>query len=419
MGSQRWSRVAAGVLAVAVVAGCAGAPRGADPVASQSPDQPSSTPAPDPSAAAAAVAPRGSAEGADVTVADPGALRQPMLTPDLLVYRARGFDPATVRRISRLPGVTHVEVMSMGSFYAERRQVTYAAVDPATFRRFTPPGTGQTTEVWQRVAAGEIAISPALGEQMQDAEGYVTIGNEGDPARIHVGAYAQILDPGFRQQIDAVVNAKWTDQLGLPRGNALIVSTGDRAPADVVKPLRRLTDAGEAKAQVVIQGPDLDLSAPQTAVLTGGSVAEDVGSFTYTANPNGSVNPDPRWVAANIRTEDVPILGSVTCHRVMLPQLRAALTEISERGLADRIDPGQFGGCYVPRFIASDPSQGLSFHTFGTAVDLNVPGNLRGTVGEIDRTVVSIFKRWGFAWGGDWNYTDPMHFELARIVRPG
>lgn len=409
--------MAAGVLAVAVVAGCAGAPRGADPVASGSPEpQPTAA---DPTNAAAAVAPRGSAEGADVAVAAPGALRQPMLTPDLLVYRARGFEPATVRRIARLPGVSHVEVISMGSFYAERRQVTYAAVDPATFRRFTPPGTGQTTEVWQRVAGGEIAISPALGERMQDDEGYVTIGNEGDPARIHVGAYAQILDPGFRQQIDAVVNAKWTDLLGLPRGNALIVSTGDKAPADLVKPLRRLTDAAGAKAQVVIQGPDLDLTAPQTAVLTGGSVAEGVGSFTYTANPNGSVNPDPRWVAANIRTETVPILGSVTCHRVMLPQLRAALTEISERGLADRIDPGQYGGCYVPRFIASDPNQGLSFHTFGTAVDLNVPGNLRGTVGEIDRTVVSIFKRWGFAWGGDWSYTDPMHFELARIVRPG
>jgi hypothetical protein len=35
----------------------------------------------------------------------------------------------------------------------------------------------------------------------------------------------------------------------------------------------------------------------------------------------------------------------------------------------------------------------------------------------MDRGVVAIFKRWGFAWGGDWNYTDPMHFEMARVVR--
>ena len=39
-------------------------------------------------------------------------------------------------------------------------------------------------------------------------------------------------------------------------------------------------------------------------------------------------------------------------------------------------------------------------------------------VDKMDRQVVQIFKKWGFAWGGDWNYTDPMHFELDRIVKP-
>ena len=69
----------------------------------------------------------------------------------------------------------------------------------------------------------------------------------------------------------------------------------------------------------------------------------------------------------------------------------------------------------MPRFIGRDPSRGLSFHTYGTAIDLNAADNYRGIAGAMDRTVVSIFKRWGFAWGGDWNYTDPMHFELAQL----
>ena len=47
-----------------------------------------------------------------------------------------------------------------------------------------------------------------------------------------------------------------------------------------------------------------------------------------------------------------------------------------------------------------------------------MPGNQRGTVGEMDRTVVSIFKKWGFAWGGDWRYTDPMHFEMNALIDP-
>ena len=107
----------------------------------------------------------------------------------------------------------------------------------------------------------------------------------------------------------------------------------------------------------------------------------------------------------------------MTGHRVMLPQLRAALNEVVSRGLSSKIYT--YDGLYVPRFIARDPSRGLSFHTYGTAIDLNARDNYRGIAGKMDRQVVSIFKKWGFAWGGDWNYTDPMHFELAKLVKVG
>ena len=113
----------------------------------------------------------------------------------------------------------------------------------------------------------------------------------------------------------------------------------------------------------------------------------------------------------------VPILGAVTCHRVLFPQLRAALTEVVDQGLAEAIHPEQFAGCYYPRFIAG--THELSLHAFGIAVDLNVPENQRGTPGLIDRRVVAIFQRWGFTWGGTWGYTDPMHFELNALVGGG
>ena len=121
-------------------------------------------------------------------------------------------------------------------------------------------------------------------------------------------------------------------------------------------------------------------------------------------------------MSSHISTEAVPILGQMTCNRAMFPQLRAALTEIQAEGLADEIHPGEYAGCYYPRFIAGSTT--LSNHSFGLAFDINVPGNQRGTVGEIDRGVVAIFERWGFAWGGRWGYTDPMHFEMNRIVTP-
>ena len=143
----------------------------------------------------------------------------------------------------------------------------------------------------------------------------------------------------------------------------------------------------------------LDTSSPtQTAFFTGGSVAAVVGTFIYTVLGGGRIAPEDDWVSTHISTESVPILGQMTCNRAIFPQLRAALTEIEERGLADEIHVDEYAGCYYPRFIAGTTT--LSNHAFGLAFDLNVPGNQRGTVGEIDRTVVSIFETWGFGWGG-------------------
>ena len=106
----------------------------------------------------------------------------------------------------------------------------------------------------------------------------------------------------------------------------------------------------------------------------------------------------------------------MTCNRAIFPQLEAALREVVERGLSDELHPSEYAGCYYPRFIAGSTT--LSNHSFGLAFDFNVPGNQRGTAGEMDRDVVAIFKKWGFAWGGDWNYTDPMHFEMNQLVTP-
>ncbi|MDX6357395.1 MAG: hypothetical protein QOH37_449, partial [Nocardioidaceae bacterium] len=120
---------------------------------------------------------------------------------------------------------------------------------------------------------------------------------------------------------------------------------------------------------------------------------------------------------SHISTETMPIIGPMTCNTLIFPQLRAALLEIVSRGLTSAIHPGQYGGCYVPRFIAGTTT--LSNHAFGLAFDLNVPENERGTVGQIDREVVAVFEHFGFTWGGTWHYTDPMHFEMNSLVRTG
>jgi hypothetical protein len=355
-------------------------------------------------------------QAADMSVSGPGKLTAPLLSSDLLVYSKNTLPATTIAKIEAIkgkdgkPAVVAVEPMSMGMFYVDEQQVTFAAVDPKTFWRYTVPGTAHTAAVWQRVAGGEIAVQPEVAQKLQTKDGYLKLGNGTDAPSAHVGAYAQLLDAGYARQIDAVVNSKWAKALSKHPGNAALISMGTTSPQSIMTKLKAAAGSG---ASIQILGANVDLSAAQTAVLTGGAVANKIGTFNYTANGNGTVNPDPAWVAEFIRTEQMPIIGRVTGNKIMLPQLRGALNEVVAEGLSKSIY--HYDGCYVPRFIAGTTT--LSFHSFGTAIDLNASDNQRGTVGKMDRRVVGIFRGWGFAWGGDWHYTDPMHFELASLAK--
>jgi hypothetical protein len=339
-----------------------------------------------------------------------GPLRGDLLTADLLVVGDRPLPRSLQARIRRLDGVREAMAFSLA---VSGRSITVGAVDPSTYRRFTPPATARMTAVWQRVVSGDVALAEPVASGLRvPLGGTVGLGSQPNPLQIRVGAFASMAP-----RIDAVVNVSRGEQLGMRPANAVLVSTEPAiSNAAMAATIERVVRARGTVQSLTATSPST--ATQQTAYLIGGSVADAVGTFTYRYFPDGSVEPDARWVTANIRTESVPILGEVTCHRVMLPQLRAALAEVESRGLASAIDTSDYGGCYVPRFIERNPARGLSLHTWGIALDLNVAGNQRGTVGLIDRTVVAIFKKWGFAWGGDWQWTDPMHFELAALVEP-
>ena len=403
VGGTRRLRVLAAALLVVVATGCGD--RETDPDGAPSTRPARATPTVDGSSSPTA--------DSGHAVAPPGPREGPLGLADVLVYTPEALSEETVEAIGRIKGVQDVETLAMAQVSIENELITLAAVDPSTYRNYTPYSSAETQEVWDRVAGGELAINPALKKRVPaDKDGYLRLGSSKDAELIHIGAFAAQVEGA----IDAVVNETWIETLGMEPGNALLITTGQTAPLSVRKPIEKAAgEAASVQMLDVVAREGLDTSVKQTAFLVG-SVGDAVGSFNYTVLGGGRIAPDPSWVAANIRSQQVPILGTVTCHRLLFPQLTAALTEVVERGLADEIHPDEYAGCYYPRFIAGTTS--LSNHSFGLALDFNVPGNLRGTVGEMDRTVVSIFKKWGFAWGGDWSYTDPMHFEMNAIVDP-
>jgi hypothetical protein len=349
----------------------------------------------------------------DHAVPPPGPLEDRLYRPDVLIFDQEPLSEAIIEQVRDLPRVAAAEVIGLGNVTIENQTLTIAAVDPASYRRFTPAGTAQLQEVWDRVAGGELAIDPRLGRRLQDGQGNLRLGSSGDAPVLHIGAYApQVVT------VDIVVNTAWIEDIErMVFGNGLLISTDQDDPSTIRKDVARIVgDSASVQNLDIASRLGLDPNVQQTAFLTGGSLADLVGTFSYSVLGGGRIAPDPAWVRSHITTEVVPILGSVTCHRELFPQLKAALQDVVAAGLADQIHPEEYAGCYYPRFIAGTTT--LSNHSFGLALDLNVPGNQRGTVGEMDRGVVAIFKEWGFAWGGDWRYTDPMHFELAQVVEP-
>jgi hypothetical protein len=162
----------------------------------------------------------------------------------------------------------------------------------------------------------------------------------------------------------------------------------------------------------LMSNPD-PLTGSMDDASSGGGI---IGTMNYKILDDGFIKPEQAWVDSNISTATVSIIGEVTCHRLLIPQLQAALSEIESAGLAGELRPDDYGGCYVPRFIDRNPSLPLSMHAFGLAVDINVSTNQLGTEGDMNPRIVEIFERWGFVWGGDWSRPDPMHFELGSLV---
>jgi hypothetical protein len=350
----------------------------------------------------------------DHAVDPPGKRDGRLWSADILVQWDQAIDDELLKKIEKLKGVAHTERIGLGQVSLENRVLTVASVDPGGYRNFTQAEVADFQEAWDRVAGGELAIDQKVAKRLADDDGMIRLGSEDDAApSLHVGAYTPQIPT-----IDMVVNTAWADDIEMATDNGLLISTDGTTPSTIRKPLEKLVGK-DASVQMldVASRIGLDPDAKLTAIPTGGTIGSVVGTYRYRVIGGGRIAPESSWVAANIRTEVVPILGSVTCHKDLFPQLRAALLEVRQRGLSGSIHPDEYAGCYYPRFIANTTT--LSNHSFGLALDLNVPGNGRGTVGEMDRDVVAIFKTWGFAWGGDWRYTDPMHFELSEVKAVG
>ncbi|MGH2767224.1 MAG: M15 family metallopeptidase [Actinomycetota bacterium] len=324
------------------------------------------------------------------------------------VRRVRSVRAATVVR----SGVAWMDRWRDGSSPATRPPpgfripVEVASIHPASYGRFVPPAERAAVEGLDGVILGRtFAAHHGLGPG-----GEVTLG--GTSVRVEA-----VVEDELVGAHEVVVPAERGLRLGIARPRYLLVAPRDGAsPEDVERALRRLVPSG---VRVRIRAPgETPVFRHGDAVLPQVRVKELFGEFAAAPRSDGTVAVSPAWVRSNIRTAPVPILGPIRCHRLILPLVRAALEELARRGVGHLIDRADYGGCYYPRFIASDPGTGLSHHSWGIALDINVSQGLPGRQPTIDPRVVDAFEAQGFKWGGEFLIPDGTHFEFVRFPSP-
>lgn len=149
------------------------------------------------------------------------------------------------------------------------------------------------------------------------------------------------------------------------------------------------------------------------------TLKKKLGEFAYRPAGGSAIEIDMKWRVDNIlyrhTFEDIGLRNN--CHRVVVDAIQGALTEIRERGLSRYVNvqnANRYGGCFVGRLNRMAGTFGSpSRHAYGAALDINTTENYQWRTPKMNCEIVLIFRKWGFAWGGNFWPTDGMHFEYV------
>lgn len=235
------------------------------------------------------------------------------------------------------------------------------------------------------------------------------------PHDIEIGA---IVDDDHVDNGDLLVPIEFADELMATKVHKVLV-IGEGEPGDFQRELRSGTFRNGAvyRLRRSWDPPDPD------ATLGTAMFKELLGEFRVKDAGNGRLHISNDWRGSSIKWihtfKDIPIRAN--CHKVIVAPLQGALTEIAKAGLAKAIDirnTNRYGGCFQGRISRlADDFGNISRHSWGGALDINTATNGQGMKPTLNCQVVRIFRKWGFAWGGNFAVADGMHFEYVGEPR--
>ncbi|TDD32417.1 NlpC/P60 family protein [Actinomadura sp. KC06] len=174
------------------------------------------------------------------------------LTPHILVAAPSTLPADLVAKVRGAKSVKGVEVVDAVQGMVAGKRVGLMGVDPSTFRNYTPKPTARSDALWRNVAAGDVAISFTMGNDGGVKLGsQVPVGGRRTQSPLRVGAYATM---GIGD-VDAVVSRTTAQALGMPTGNAMLISVPKTEPKTFIKKLRKVLPKNTKAVEV---NPEID-----------------------------------------------------------------------------------------------------------------------------------------------------------------
>ncbi|GAA2158401.1 lytic transglycosylase domain-containing protein [Actinomadura napierensis] len=162
-----------------------------------------------------------------------------VVPPDVLAAEPGSISAAKIAKIAKLTKVRDVVAVAGGAVQLQGRQVNAFAVDPSSFRSWTPPGTAKKTDLWAALAADRFVVSPEAAEQLQLTRGYEYPVVGRTIPKLTMGGSGELGLPG----INMLVSKKSGTQMGLVPNVALLVNAPGVSPAKVVRAVRKILGA--------------------------------------------------------------------------------------------------------------------------------------------------------------------------------
>ena len=168
---------------------------------------------------------------------------------DLLVVGPAALPAKVAARIRRLPGVVAAQPVDAARIEVNGSFVTMLGVDPSAFRGFAARPTARSTGLWQNVADGSIAVSYTMGKQEKIPLGGSVKVAGARTEKLRVGGFGTVGIAG----VDAVVSDAVASSLGLPIGNAIVISAPRARLSSLMAKIKKLLPAHAAVAALVAQ----------------------------------------------------------------------------------------------------------------------------------------------------------------------